>query len=165
MAEEWRSLLVKESISGWLIDALEAKVDAKIVAQLRTITCRSRQELKALESLIRDVRKSVDIEHYESLRDELREIREDNRWLGSNRGRYVLAINSWIQSFHADFISLAKFSDVMLGGHATKEVVFVCGKVATQRDHDDLLAYIQSKRPPFKVLVQVAVRRIRKRRP
>jgi hypothetical protein len=157
MAEKWRTLLVKESISDGLIDALEAKVDAKIVAQFRTLAGRSPQELKTLESLIAKVRKYIDAEHHESLRDELQEIKEDNRWLGSKRGRYVLAINSWVHSFRADFVGLAKFSDVVVGGHAKKEVVFVCGKVASKRDYDDLLAYIESKRPPFKVLVEVTV--------
>ena len=63
----------------------------------------------------------------------------------------------WAEGFHREFRSRPEFADACLGGHVDKQVVFVTGKVRSQQVLDELLAYVASKEPPFKLLVEVTI--------
>lgn len=126
------------------IAVLQTRVDGKKQAQ---------QLVKAVKSL----KKIVPQESYESLMDEAREIKEDFAWKKSDRGKYVLEINDWVLSFFEEFRSKDEYKDVFIGSHSELEVVFVCGKVAGPEEYDSLMAYIESKNPPRKILADVEI--------
>jgi hypothetical protein len=150
-------MIVQESLSPGLLDELTGKIDHTTLHELKTTICKTKAELAKLTRLVAGVRKRLPEDTYESLREELEEIKQDNRWLSTQRGQYVLAINAWAETFHAEFRAQPEFADVMIGGHSEKEVVFVTGVVPAQNTFARLLAYVQSKNPPFKLISDVHV--------
>ena len=89
--------------------------------------------------------------------EEIAEIEQDYKWGKSEKGRYVSTVNDWHQEFHADFRRNSAFDEVYLGAHSEHMVVFMTGKVESQKVYDELLSYIHEKNPPYKILSKVAI--------
>ena len=157
MKAPWREFIVKETISEFVINQLRDKVPEEHLVTLENLVCKTKADIRQLSKCVKVLKKHLDSDVYEELCDELNEIKEDNNWIGSSRGKYVLAINEWMQPFYEEFRSIPKFDDIFIGGHSEKTVVFVCGKVSTHEDYDLLLDFITKKKPPFKVLADVMI--------
>jgi hypothetical protein len=157
MNTDWRELIVQETLSPGLIDELTGKVDDDTLDRLKGAVCKTKSDLAALTRLVTGLRRHLPAETYEALAEELEEIRKDCRWIATKRGQYVLTINAWVQKFHAEFRANTDFANVMIGGHSEKAVVFVTGVVPAQAAFVNLLAYVESKKPPYKLITDVHV--------
>jgi hypothetical protein len=157
LGTKWKTLIVKECLSEILIDDIRTKIEEQDLNTLRKAVCTSKADIRKLEAAAKRVRKQLDPDQWNDLKREIQEIKEDNRWIGTKRGKYVLAINEWVEPFHREFRAITQFEDAFIGGHAEKESVYVCGKVSNQRDYDDLLEFVESKNPPFKVIADVKI--------
>ena len=157
----WDSLLVKTALSAALIEECVAWVprlaNTDEVGGLRTRVC-TPAELKELRAAVGHAKPRLPANLADALEAELREIVADARWVKTDRGRYVRAVNSWVESFHAELRSMPRFADVLVGAHAKREVVFVAGAVESEQVWEALLSYVASKRPPFKVVTDVRIR-------
>lgn len=60
-----------------------------------------------------------------------------------------------MQTFHAEFRSIPEFEKVVIGGHSEHYVVFDTGKLKDPKDQERLLEYIESKQPPYKILLKL----------
>ncbi len=45
----------------------------------------------------------------------------------------------------------------MIGGHSKREVIFLSGIVSSREVFEDLMAYLDAKQPPFKVMSDVRI--------
>lgn len=156
----WTSFLVKTSLSRWLVDECCAHVAGSAkespLAELG-ISVGSPADLKQLRAVAKRLRPVLPPALAESLDEEMSGIAADAKWAGTVRGRYVSAINQWAEPFFAEFRARSEFRDVAIGGHATREVVFASGFVQSEDIFRGLMAYIQSKHPPFKVMTDVRI--------
>ncbi len=92
---------------------------------------------------------------YEDLIDELNEIRDDLRWSNSKSGLYVIELNKWVESFYDDLNDLIQSSRLVVGGHAEKKVVLITGRKSSQKELNDLVEFLESKRPPFPIYIEL----------
>ena len=156
MSSSWRQALVQDRLSAALLDQIRPYCAEDVIAELaRPVT--DKASLAALAAAAKTGAKKLPSHLAEALQDEIAEIKADAKWVGSKQGRYLLAINMWAEGFHREFRSRPEFADACLGGHVDKQVVFVTGKVRSQQVLDELLAYVASKEPPFKLLVEVTI--------
>lgn len=152
--------LVRTQLSDTLVDELIEEEglpsDSAWLPVLRA-EVRSRKDFTTLKKAIAEIAPMISESSREALEEELQEIQEDLEWVGSARGRYVIAINEWIQPFHQEFHAIERFARVLVGGHAEREVVFATGSVETREDYQALLEYLASKNPPFKIHTKVTI--------
>ncbi len=156
----WDSLLVKTAISPALIEDCVAVVPVRAKAVCRkalSIAVVSAASLKELRASVREWRPGLPADLAQHLDDELREIVADARLAKPSRGAYVRAVSSWVEVFHAEFRGMPRFSDVFIGAHADREIVFVSGAVGSRQILDELMSYLASKAPPFKLDVDLKV--------
>lgn len=156
----WASLLVKTSLSPWLVEECcshaSAELKAALSVQLGGLVD-SPTALKNLKAAAKGLRAVLPPALVQELNEEVGEIAADAKWAMTGRGRYVLAINQWIEPFHAEFRSRGEFNKVVLGGHGAREVVFATGFVPSEEIFLELMTFIQSKSPPFKVMTDVRI--------
>ncbi len=156
----WTSFLVKTSLSPWLVGKCGSDVTdperAARLTQLR-VSVDSPADLRTLRATAKRLRPFLPSALFESLQEEVREIAVDAKWAKTARGGYVVAINRWAETFFAEFSARAQFRDVLIGSHATREAVFATGFVQSADVFRELLAYIQSKNPPYKVMTDVRI--------
>ena len=156
----WTSCLVKTSLSPWLVGECGSHVTdpakAAWLVQLG-ISVDSPADLKNLRATTKRLKPVLPPDLFESLDEEVREIAEDAKWAKTARGRYVGAINQWAEPFFSEFRARLEFSDVSIGSHATREVVFATGFVKSEAIFRELLSYMQSKNPPYKVMTDVRI--------
>lgn len=156
----WEESIVKRSISEWIVEECLAHLPnaskqdwiASLTAEVRTPT-----DLKTLRSAVQKLKKQLPEEVFESVQEELREIADDAKWIKTKRGKYVLALNKWVEPFHAEFRLKSQFANVAIGAHDEREVVFASGFVSSQEVFHELLKYVASKNPPFKVMSDVHI--------
>jgi hypothetical protein len=156
----WNSLLVKTTLSPALIEDCVAVVAVREKAVCRkalSIAVNSAVSLKELRASVREWRPALPGALAQHLDEELREIVADARWAKTSRGAYVRAVSSWVEVFHAEFRGMHRFSDVFIGAHADREIVFVSGAVGSRQILDELMSYLASKSPPFKLDVDIKV--------
>lgn len=155
--KDWPAFLVTSSLSEQMVSALRRHLPPEQFAAFEPNIWDTESRAVELQALATTLRPALPGALLNDLMWEVREIRKDQRWLTSNRGRYILALNRWAEPFFEEFRSFPEFSDVMIGGHAQREVVFVTGAVANQIDLDRLLEYVGSKDPPYKVLTKLKI--------
>jgi hypothetical protein len=156
MATPWQQCLVKDRFDAELLTEIAPHCSTGEVAGLATVVT-DEASLKALEAAVAPIARKLPNALRETLREELAQIRADNRWLGTKRGRYVMAVNLWLETFHREFRSRAEFAKVQIGAHTEKEVVCIAGSVRSQQVLDELLTYVASKNPPYKLLLKAAI--------
>lgn len=156
----WKSFLVKTEFSpsgveecGRYISGLE---QVAWLAELKK-SVDSPADLKKLRATAKSLKPLFPPELFASLEEEVREIAEDAKWAKTERGRYVCAINEWADPVLPEFRKRAEFCNVAIGGHAKREVVFASGFVESQEAFRELLSFIRSKSPPFKVATDVRI--------
>lgn len=157
MTGDWRSFLIKESFSSELIEDLADQLDKETLSSLEDFKCTSKESLVLLKKFASKVKRMAKGDLLEDFMEEAAEIKDDFKWLSTKRGKYVVAMNEWVETFFSEFRSFPEFENVMIGGHSEKLVVFVTGKVADLTTHKKLAAFIQAKAPPFKLLDAVAI--------
>lgn len=156
MSSPWRQALVQDRLSAVLLDQIRPYCAVDVIAELARPVA-DKASLAALAAAAMAGAKRLPPHLADALQDEISEIKTDAKWIGTKRGRYVLAINQWAEGFHREFRSRPEFTDAYLGGHVSSQVVVVTGKVRSQQVLEELLAYVASKDPPFKLLVKVTV--------
>jgi hypothetical protein len=160
MSQSWSKSLVRSTLSKWLVDdairdangAIDPDVESVLRAEIESASQVSRLK-KALTSVKRNIPSST----FESLAEELSEIREDFTWAKSERGKYVSAIQDWAQSFHAEMRSDGEFDGLYVGGHASIEVVYIVGKAQSEAVLNRFIEFILSKDPPRKLMTNVKI--------
>ena len=155
---KWSSFLVKTSISRELIDECRPCLSGAKAGDLLTqlsASVESSADLRKLKAALKLAKPMLPGALFGSLHEELAEIAEDAKWRSSSRGAYVIAVNEWIQPFHSEFRSVAAFAKVVIGGHSKREVIFLSGIVSSREVFEDLMTYVDSKKPPFKVMADV----------
>lgn len=157
MIGNWKSLLIKESFSTELIEELTDHLDQETLASLEGFRCSSDESLIELKEILSKVKRMAAEDLLEDFKEEAAEIKDDFKWLSTKRGKYIVAINEWLETFFGEFRSFPEFENVVIGGHTEKQVVFVSGTVADLPTHKRLAAFIQAKAPPFKLLDAVVI--------
>lgn len=160
MGNKWSDSLVRKKLSGFLLETVTENSSEPVPGEIMGSLARevlTKDDLKALKSAIRRLAKYVDEDTIEALREEYDEIKDDLGWAASRKGKAVLAINDWVQGFYEEFRSNAGFSEVSIGGHASKNVVFVVGRVSSPEVLKELESYVAGKEPPLKVLYEVRI--------
>ena len=156
MSNSWSQLLAKTSLSSYLIEdilretgGLDHDLQKKLALKIET-----KADVKNLGEAAKLLKNTISGETSETLNEEIQEIAEDFEWSGTTRGKYIMTINNWAQTFHSEFRAMKEFEDAMIGGHTE---MIVCGKVKSNDVREKLLKYVQSKNPPFKVHVKLDV--------
>jgi len=156
--KKWSNSLCKSSISTHLIEDIKNECGSSIpLALIETISTKiaNKKDFKQLKAAINYLKDDISEELYTAIIEEQKEIKKDLQWIGTKRGKYVSALNDWHQTFHTEFRSINEFEDVLIGGHTERIVVFIFGKIKNEATLERLLEYINSKNPPYKLLVQV----------
>ena len=117
----------------------------------------STSQVTRLKKALTSVKSDISSSTFESLAEELSEIREDFTWAKSERGKYVSAIQDWAQSFHAEMRSVGEFDGLYVGGHASIEVVYISGKARSEAALNRFIDFILSKNPPRKIMSNVKI--------
>ena len=160
MSQPWSESLVRSSFSGWLIDDAirESKgaIASDVEALLRT-PAEKKSHVSELRKALGAVKPLISKETFETLKEELDEIREDFSWAKSKRGQYVSEIQDWVQTFHAELRAQGKFDDLYVGGHESLEVVYVVGKADSNVVLNELIEFLSEKNPPRKIMTKVTV--------
>ncbi len=110
---KWSSFLVKKTISRERIDECRryisgAKAD-DLLSRL-SASVESSADLQKLKAALKLAKPMLPELLFGSLNEELTEIAEDAKWRSNRRGAYVIAVNEWIQPFHAELRSVAAFA-------------------------------------------------------
>ena len=151
-------MVVKKQISEHLVDEVREECGADFeVPSILEATIDSKTDMKALKDAIKAMKPRLSEDLLEALREECQEIADDLKWIGTKRGNYIMRINEWVEPFHAEFRAMKQYDDVIMGGHSSRQVVMLSGKVKTKRILKQLVKYIESKGPPFKLLLDVTV--------
>ena len=160
MPQPWSKSLVRSSFSEWLVDDAIREANGAIApeaeALLRT-SAEKKSQVSELKKALSAVKPLISTGTYEALHEELAEIREDFSWAKSNRGKYVLEIQDWVQTFHADMRSQKRFEGLYVGGHESLEIVYVVGKAASVEVVDELVAFLHKRNPPRKIMTKVTI--------
>lgn len=160
MSEKWSEKLVKRKISDFLVEELIEQTAEPIPTEILDLLKHEiveKADLKKLRDAIRLLKKYADEDMVDYIREEYEEIKDDIDWAATAKGKCILDINDWVQGFYEEFRTKDEFANVAIGGHTTKEVVFVAGTVSTTENLDALKTYVSSKSPPLDVLYEVRV--------
>ena len=156
---KWSEHLTQDTLSGHLIQEMLSHLSegqAELIAELST-PCDNKRDISAKRRIVKKVASSIPDCVLQEVLDELDEISKDIGWKKSPRGKYISAINDWVQPFHSEIRSNPRFDSLAVGGHVKHEVVFVAGKAENQNDLDELLKLLAEHNPPYKILVDVKV--------
>lgn len=160
MSQPGSESLVRSSFSEWLVDDAICEANGAITSEVEALL-RTPAEKKSHVSELRKglgaVKPLISKETYEALKEELGEIREDFSWAKSKRGKYVSAIQDWVQTFHAELRAQRKFDDLYVGGHESLEVVYVVGEADSNAVLNELIEFLHEKNPPRKIMTKVTV--------
>lgn len=102
---------------------------------------------------LQDLKNSIDETLFELVIEELKEIQEDLVWSKSERGKYILKINDWFDSFKDEFRSIKEYDNIYIGGHPDILCIIVTGKI-NEHNRDDLMQFLVEKEPPYKLKTQ-----------
>lgn len=156
----WKKLLCKNSISEYLIDEIEKNWQGKVnktILESFSEKIEEKRDLSELKKSIDRVDEFISKELKRQLLSEYKEIKMDLKWIGSDRGKYIIEFNEWFQEFHTEFSTIKKFENIMIGGHSEKKVIFITGKLNSEKNYENLLEYIKEKKPPFKLLMEIKI--------
>ncbi len=160
MSTKWSKLLCKSQVSSYLLKevarALDRNQPNSVVEDL-SIKVESKTDLTKLRKTIRELKVLVPEDLYSYLEEEIDGISEDFKWGSTKQGKYVKEVNDWLQPCYSEFRLFAKYENTYIGGHSEKMVAFVTGKVDSKEIYNDLMNYVISKNPPYKVLVKVTI--------
>ncbi len=157
---KWSDFLCKSSLSPYLIECIEEEYTSSLPDSLITslsAKIENKNHLKAIKTHIKQIKKHISKKLYEEITEELQEIKEDLKWNKSDRGKYVSEVQNWAQSFHAELKSQEIYENVIIGGHTERKVVFVVGQVKDQATYEQLLNYIKTKQPPYKLFEKIEI--------
>ena len=159
MTQTWSEFLYKSSISDFLIEEVTEQLGKKKqpVPKDITIQAHSKTDVSKLKKAIQSIEEQLSHDLANTLMHELDEITEDQKEASTRRGKYIMDINDWAQPFYPEFRSISEFEDAYIGGHTREMVVFISGKVDSQESYDKLVKYVESKKPPYKVLAKVTI--------
>ena len=157
---KWSDMLVKKQISEHLVDKVRDDYGPDyicIVPPILEATIESEADVKALKDAIKEVKPRLSEGLFKALQEEYREIADDSKWKSTRRGNYIMRTNEWAEPFHAEFRARKQYDDVIMGYRSSRRAVMLSGKVKSKRILKQLLKYIESKDPPFKLLLDVTV--------
>jgi hypothetical protein len=132
--------------------AITPDVEAVLRAEIE-----SASQVASLKKALTSVKSNISSSIFEELVEELSEIRRDFTWSKSGRGKYVSTIQDWIQTFHAEMMARNEFNGLLVGGHASLEVVYVVGKAQTEAALNGFIEFLTSKNPPRKIMTNVKI--------
>lgn len=160
MPESWSQSLVRSSLTRSLVDEAVAEAGGALAHDVEVVlrsdvNCRS--QVADLKKAISSLKRMISPATFESLMEELEEIREDFTWAKSRRGEYVKEIQNWCQSFHHEMRSINEFGALHVGGHDSLEVVYVVGKAESEEVLKSFVEFLSSKKPPRKIMTNVVI--------
>ena len=156
--EKWSSLLVQDTLTECLISELKSQLLGradKSTFDSFSEAVESKSDVKKLRQKIMAYKKFLTTDLLEEIDEELAELKDDLKWKRSPRGKYVRALNDWLQPFHAQIRENPRFDGLVIGGHSKHEVIYVTGKVASDDDLNELLKLLHSHDPPWKIMVKL----------
>lgn len=159
--EKWNSLHIKNEISEFLIEELEADFPGISAEDLKIIGQKidSKKSIKLIEKIIDDHKQHISKSVIEELKEEIAEIKSDFEWKSTTKGKSTIYINNWMQGFYTEFRSYEKFENVFIGGHSENEnIIFITGELNEEKDKISLLEYIESKNPQLKLMLNLKVK-------
>jgi GMP synthase (glutamine-hydrolysing) len=146
----WSSMLVRRTLSDATVERVLDEIRSVVQRGLRMEVDR-RKSLKKLRETVLALRPFLSSDTLGQLQDELGEIADDLEWRKSKRGKYVAEASDWVQGFYEDFRSRPEYRDVLVGCHPDKHVISVRGRLDRREDREALVAYLESKNPPYKL--------------
>jgi hypothetical protein len=156
--KDWPSLLVTKALDPHFIRELQKYLTDEQFLWFAKFRCDSAEDAKDLDAFARTLHSALPGELMSQLMRQVAAIKKDQAWSVSRRGQYILEINRWAEPFYAEFRSMPEFADVFIGGYTRQDVVLVSGTVTDQAEWDRLVDYVNSKNPPFKVLINLKFR-------
>ena len=158
MTQQSSQNLFKSSISDFLRKEVAEHLNNKqAVPEVLEMQVGSSSDLTKLRQSIRTIKPHIPEALYTALSEEFEEISNDQKEAATGRGRYIMEINDWAQPFYPEFRAISEFGDAYIGGHTREMVVLISGKVDSKESYDRLVAYVESKKPPYKLLAKVAI--------
>lgn len=160
MSQPWSKSIVRSSLSSWLVDDAIRESGGAIAPDVEAVLrgeIESAPQVTLLKKALTSVKRNLTTSTFAALTEELSEIREDFTWAKSERGKYVSAIQDWVQSFHAEMRSDGEFDGLYVGGHASIEVVYIVGKAQSEAVLNRFIEFILSKNPPRKIMTNVKI--------
>jgi hypothetical protein len=160
MSQPWSKSIVRSSLSSWLVDDAIRESGGAIAPDVEAVLrgeIESAAQVTLLKKALTSVKRNLTTSTFAALTEELSEIREDFTWAKSERGKYVSAIQDWVQSFHAEMRSDGEFDGLYVGGHASIEVVYIVGKARSEAVLNRFIEFILSKNPPRKIMTNVKI--------
>ncbi len=157
---KWSTILCKNSISKHLLEEIKNEGNNNLTLSVFNVISteiNDQNDFKNLKEAIPYLKDHLSEGLYNAILEEQEEIQKDLKWISTKRGKYILAINNWQESFYTEFRSKHEFDNVFIGGHAARMVIFLTGKVDGKDTFDDLLTYVNSKNPPYKLLIQIEI--------
>ncbi|MEP0262430.1 hypothetical protein [Dokdonia sp.] len=157
---KWSDVLCKTTISTHVLEEIQKECKSKItVSFLESISkdIKNESDFEELERNVKQLKKSISKELFNTVLEELTEIKEDLIWIGSKRGKYIAEINDWAQNFYSEFRLHIEFEDILMGGHSERMVLFLTGKIKGKDAFEKLLQYMESKNPPYKILSHIEI--------
>ncbi len=159
MTQKWSEILFKSSFSDFLIEEVTEHLNNKKqnIPEELSMKVGNKNDVSKLKKSITSIKSHIPEDLFNVLSSELDEISEDQKEAATRRGKYIMEINDWAQPFYPEFRAISEFADAYIGGHIKEMVVFITGKVDSQDHYDRLIEYVESKKPPYKVLANVKI--------
>ena len=158
MKEKWSKFICKSKISDFLLDEIESELKGKQLGfEIFTKEVESKQDFEELDKSLEDLKQVISKDLFAKVEEEVKEISQDLKWTSTKRGKYVMEVNNWIQSFYSEFRKNPDFENVFIGGHSKRLVIFLTGKIKNQELNEQIEKFIISKSPPFKILNQIKI--------
>lgn len=154
---KWSDRLVKTRISKCLIDSLiVAGVDDKVLGEIG-VKVEHRNQVLQLRKLLKSIKAIIEPSLQDKISEEINEIASDLKWKISDRGKYVTSLQDWIQLFHEKLLANPDFSHVFIGGHSSREIVYVVGHVQSPEVLKRLEIFLLNQNPPFPLLLDCRI--------
>ena len=157
---KWSDNLIRIKFSDHLVEEAISDstktVPMKIKEALR-ISCETPKDANALRKALKSIQLIVPDDIYESLHEELDEIIGDISWSKSERGKYVIEINEWVQNFYTTLRSDHRFDDILIGGHAKMHVLYIAGGISSHENLNELMMLVNNNQPPYKIHTNVRI--------
>ncbi|MEQ1632444.1 MAG: hypothetical protein ABL997_08735 [Planctomycetota bacterium] len=164
---KWSELLIKTRVD---LDAIDVPEDAtaderSCIRDFRFLAdgvFSTTERLKAVRerlkrSLARGPKTAAVKAAAKALTAELDEIARDLEFAASRRGQFVLFVNDWAQTFHAQRTAEAGLADITIGTHAEVERIVVAGSVESPRALLRLVELLSDHPPGVAIEYRVTV--------
>lgn len=152
------SELLQTDLSDYLRNELEGLDNNNVTNFMALFPIQNKSKIKEIKDLLKDLKVFIPDDLFEAIKEEVREICDDYKWMNSQEGKLILQIEKWIKEARHCLSVDFPFEYIYIGRSFVEPVSLIVGGYVKESSFKNFIeSYFSKMNPPITIEYKINI--------